>query len=34
MPQEKKKTKPFCYKLMLDLSVSVGLLFSATLWVK
>lgn len=29
-----KIKKTFCYKLMLDLSVSVGLLFSATLWVK
>ena len=28
MPQEKKKKKTFFYKLMLDLSVSVGLLFS------
>lgn len=31
MPQKKKKS---CYKLMLDLSVTVGLSFSATLWVK
>lgn len=29
---EEKKTS--CYKLMLDLSVTVGLSFSATLWVK
>lgn len=28
---EEKKS---CYKLMLDLSVTVGLSFSATLWVK